>query len=96
MITKEQADVLLNDMGQTAKEVADFLKSQNIKGKLSNAQSCPVANYMISQGGEPDSAIYDRYNGRYDGNAFVIMTPTPVFQFIRDFDGGTYPELVSL
>jgi hypothetical protein len=90
MITKEQAIQLLNDMGTTADEVAAFLKSKGIKGRPCEATSCPVANYMVSQGGDPTGAVYDRYN---HGADYVVETPAPVFAFIRYFDWGKYPEL---
>lgn len=91
MITKERAIELLNSMGNTADEVAAFLKEKGIKGNRAAAGSCPVAVYMRSQGGDATAAVF----GRYGNQEYSVHVPDPVYAFIVAFDSGVYPELVE-
>ena len=89
MITEQQALELLNGMGKTADEVAAFLTEKGIKGNHATGFTCPVNNYLISQGGETTAAIYEYYVCLH----IVMLVPKPVYKFIRAFDDGKYPEL---
>lgn len=94
MMTEQQIIVdLLNAMGANAKEVAELLISVGIKGRPGSADSCPVNRYIISKGGDPGGAIFTRY---YAAQGFYFPTPQPVYDFIRAFDAGEYPELVEV
>ena len=87
---------LLNDMGETADDVAAFLKEKGITGFVRTAKQCPVANYLVNRGAEPDSVV--GANGLYYGrdhyrNAFVVQLPHGVRDFIAAFDNNQYQEL---
>jgi hypothetical protein len=92
MLNTQQALDILNGMGKTADEVADFLKAKGITGMKRESAHCPVANYLVSQGGDPRAIIYSHYVPPFDED---ITTPLPVFDFIITFDEGQYPELES-
>jgi hypothetical protein len=92
MMTEQQALDLLNGMGQTADEVAAFLKEKGITGRVALALHCPVAAYLSSQGGDIGGAVYTQYASQN----VLVKVPEPVFAFIRAFDAGKYPELVEV
>jgi hypothetical protein len=92
MLNAQQALDMLNGMGKTADEVSLFLKAKGITGKRKESTCCPVANYLISQGGHPGASIYGNY---IPPNTMDVHTPKPVFEFILAFDEGQYPELES-
>lgn len=93
---------------ETAKELADFFKHEGVKGYKGAEESCPIANWMAAQTGEsisvtgdhiaryiPDelddwiSDNYETFVGEY------YRSPTEaMMNFIIEFDGGDFPELV--
>jgi hypothetical protein len=96
MLNAQQALDMLNGMGKTADEVSLFLKAKGITGRKRDSLHCPVANYLISQGGHPEASIYGNYIAPdYVQTPTEVLTPKPVYNFILDFDEGKYPELES-
>ncbi len=84
-------------MGDTADDVASFLRQRNIAGKPEDSDECPGAVYLKSvledtqysvYVGETDvcvSLVHDRY----------LPMPPGLRMFVRCFDSGDYTDLRS-
>jgi hypothetical protein len=83
---------LLEGMGSTADEVAAFLEGQGCKGWRGTPYFCPVAQYLRLSGlTDPSvSTIMARERHKPDS---IQMLPTPVHNFVLNFDFGFYPQL---
>lgn len=91
--------VRLSALGQTADEVARNLADLGYKGTPNEAEACPVASFLEAR--YPNACSVRVANRAIVGyatdsggvSAIETMTPWGVTAFIRDFDGGAYPEL---
>lgn len=94
-VTGERVERALILLGETSAEVARTLREEGITGPPGKARLCPVAQYLCRE-----------FNAHYVCvflNAYVqqsatsddveCRTPEPVYEFIKDFDHGAYPEL---
>lgn len=79
---------LLKSIGNSEKEVANFLRKNRIKGKLGSHDYCPIANYLISKGFSNLSvnSLYISTEDLSTGIINEINTPFPVARFICLFD----------
>lgn len=89
----DQIKDLLEGMGQTHEEVADFLRGQGIKGKRGNAQKCPVAIYLSGVSGESIKVTY--VNAIDYKTCRVYRLGEAVSEFVRIFDLRWYPDLIQ-
>jgi hypothetical protein len=101
---QERVKELLDSLGETADEVADFLRSRGITGTPEDPCFCPIANLIKVEIPEAaDSFLWDtddevagffvcrNYVKAPDGE---ITPPHPVAQFIFEFDNnGAYDYL---
>lgn len=91
---------LLGGLGATPGAIADALTARGITGRREVACGCPIANFLFEQlrgismrqavVGDSDITIYLH---TYDH--ITVATPGPVTDFIRLFDGGCFPSLVT-
>lgn len=57
---------------ESANDICDFLRGQNIKGKTKDATSCAISEYMKAQGGAnstatgPDGGVYRSFDAFND------------------------------
>lgn len=86
---------LLNELGDTADEVAGTLLGKGIDGNHS-MHTCPVANYIrdntgVKVGVVPSETSYqdEWYCGRFN----YIDNPLAVRKFVKAFDEGAFPAL---
>ena len=91
-------DRLLEELGETKKEVAKKLISLGIKGKRGNCKSCPISKYLTKK--RIKNAHTSKYQvfirreiGKPAGKYFDL--PAPVYNFITAFDEGKYPHLIE-
>jgi hypothetical protein len=82
---------LLDGLGQTADEVAEFLQGQGCMGIRGHPHLCPVAHYLARMHGE-HCAVASHIVVNETHRA-VVDTPPAVRDFIVRFDAGDYPEL---
>lgn len=96
-MTDEKIISLLQEMGETSQQVADFLKQQGIKGKRYNAvgMACPVKQYLTNKGLSDCSVEpnWVRLTNPFGLLLDWVLIPYAVANFIYDFDNGKYPEL---
>lgn len=77
---------------QTPKELADYFKSEGIKGTKAGHEVCPIANWMTKTTGMRTSvaAYVIVLDVRSD---FCETSPSLLVDFMSEFDRGDYPEL---
>lgn len=87
---------LLEGMGQTADEVADFLRGQGVTGARNYMGLCPVSRYLQQALGHwllvSRTSVFS-----YQADPDERWTPLPmaVYDFIHRFDRREYGDLVS-
>ena len=89
-------ETVLNNLGNTAEEVAANLVAAKVKGYRYSTCHCPIAKYLIQQGfiavvvGVDSLGYYKGF-----GHRVGVKIPKPVSEFIQRFDtdGDTFPEL---
>jgi hypothetical protein len=88
-MNSKEAVQKLNDLGDTADQVAASLETLGIKGNPGWPGSCPVANYLVSCGANDCcvGAVSFRIGKE------VQFLPEPISQFIDDLDHGKYSQL---
>lgn len=84
----------------SAGQIAQFLEDQGITGRVKEAESCPVANYIARQTGCADALVdhlFITYGCDTASNvnqiSWVEIAGTPVGEFVADFDHGLFPKL---
>jgi hypothetical protein len=95
-VSYSTVDQALSSLGETALQVARNLHKQGIKGAKSSAGGCPIANYLRREFGRDalvnrDRVYVMRITVDEKGKSFIV--PSPVSNFIADFDNGLHPEL---
>lgn len=89
---------------QSAYEIADFFRSEGIKGFKASHNECPIANWMRETTGIYSSAAgyVVVQNGNFsplEGEKFhldFMVKVTPVMkEFMKKFDRGDFPELLK-
>jgi hypothetical protein len=101
MKTKEEVLALLVALGSTAQEVADKLVSLGIKGERKKCRTCPIAQYLISNG--VPAAFANSVGGWFVVGVevevgFYYWYPLSTYQiagvqdFVLAFDRGEYPQ----
>lgn len=94
---------------ETANDLADYLKSENVKGYKGDEDRCAIAVWLTDQTGDAVSVSGDYVSRYFDFEDDVeenmqlwellmednTRTPTPaMMEFISRFDDGDFPELV--
>ena len=102
--TTEDVERALVDLGESVDAVAATLTTQGFKGEVDDCQRCPVAVYLLAvveeladvQVGDDFCALtgYRLIDGHPQAMELRAMVPDAVYDFIHDFDGHAYPELV--
>jgi hypothetical protein len=89
---------MLNQLGQTADEVAAFLRSRNIQGVRNTVRFLnPVVRYV--QGQVADARTIDVMTGDslrilfLDGRKQEVSLPPAVKDFLDAFNRGAFPDL---
>lgn len=90
---RDQLRAALNRLGNTEREVADFLAASKIKGVRFVSDLCPIAVYLKSCGFRHvdvtgGCVLLNRIS---DGRR--VPTPKAVDEFVSRFDDGHYPAL---
>lgn len=87
---------------QNAYEIADFFKSEGIKGEKASHNKCPIAAWMRKTTGIYSSAagsIVVQNGNYYEGEEFApdfrVEATTMMADFMNKFDRGDFPELVA-
>lgn len=85
----------LSWLGDTVEEIAEGLRARGIKGKVTIANACPLANYLRIWFPNPsvwqDISCVDDVGGYY----FFADTPRIPFGFAWKFDQGDFPDLID-
>lgn len=89
---------------QSAYEIADFFRSEGIKGFKASHNLCPIATWMSKATGIYSSAadhilVQDGNFSPLEGEKFSLdfrVKVTPVMkEFMKKFDRGDFPELLK-
>lgn len=80
-------------LGDTPGEVAATLRQLGITGRQFAVSHCPVANYLREHAGMAHPNVSPRTVTTRAG--YVIQTPAPVAAFVRQFDLGYFPDLIT-
>lgn len=82
----------------SSQAIAERLKFEGVKGAMNHRFDCPIANWVKKEAGY--GVAINGLDWRLVVSADVevfsgarLMMPDAVFDFIRDFDEGRYPEL---
>jgi hypothetical protein len=99
MKSKEEVLNLLVDLGSTEDKVANKLVSLGIKGDRKKCNTCPIAQYLVSKGidGRDGNENGDEIKigigiGSYWYSLATYPQITGIYNFIRAFDRGEYPQ----
>jgi hypothetical protein len=93
---------MVNGLGNSASSVATDLGRAGVRGTPGNTAECPMARYLHAViGGESsvdqvlvfDSSVRVTRVGLRP--SLVVSLPSAVSAFIRGFDAGCFPDLVS-
>lgn len=88
----------LRELGRSSEEVAGNLAKRKIKG-THNRNTCPTAQFVkeILPEGFRFGISSSNWTVTTDGEGIIAsgLPPTPVIDFIRDFDNFQYPSLVG-
>lgn len=93
---------LLTQLGTTADQVADRLRTLEITGRRNSSDDCPIARWLrrsntafigIEVSPEEIALLID--TGDADETYEYPIPPEPVADFITSFDAGVYPDLVD-
>lgn len=81
----------------SSRQIHDFFLEQKILGRRGRAYACPVAQYVNTALGVPDYQVTcaDTAMVAVPLRAVRVQTPLAVGEFIREFDLGSYPDLVD-
>lgn len=79
-------------------EIADFLKEQGIKGLVGGITSCPLAVWMRGQTGLNVRVNYSAMKILGFNNEITdyVFNTSAIKEFIKYFDDGDYPYLVTV
>lgn len=97
----ENVDVLsvLNDMGTTSHDVAQWLTQRGYQGERTQAQACPIAvclgTYFPGIEWEVVPEAINGFDREKEEWVIELIPPRGVALFIQDFDTGHYPALVA-
>lgn len=80
-------------LGRTDDEVAATLRRLGITGRQFAVSHCPVANYLREHAGMAHPNVSPR--AVTTRNEHVTYVPAPVAGFIRAFDLGYFPDLIT-
>lgn len=95
LITRLHAELVA--LGDTADAIADRLRAKGIKGLQQDDYRCPIAHLIRTLGVE-EVAVCENAIQFLDNDCYgvEIATPEAIEQFIQNFDGGMYLDLVDL
>jgi hypothetical protein len=94
-MTAPDSLILLVALGAIADEVAATLRAGSHTGTRT-CHGCPVAAYLRAHGVEVVGVSTRTVTVRVNGVRLRISLPAPVRAFLRNFDGGRYPELLAM
>lgn len=81
---------------KSPEEIRDFLVSEGVKARLASGHQCAVAAYIRAATGKTVSVSYGAVNCYEDDRRMWLpLNSTVLSDFIWDFDGGKYPELLD-
>jgi hypothetical protein len=88
---------LISQLGALGDEqIADFLETAGVTGCPGEAACCPVANYLKSDVANVEVSVRpDDVTVSDDATSYILRMPPSVWRFIRSFDQGDYPALVT-
>lgn len=75
-------------------DVAAFLQERGVRGVPTDAESCPIASYLLAETGRLCKVAYYSAHPLHKANERYLL-PSAVGLFISEFDHGVYPELDS-
>lgn len=81
----------LEDLGDTADEVAVTLARYGVTGLRGKVRECPIARWATNLYGEPVSVGCESMSAI----TWEVSLPEAVVDFVRRFDDGLYPELLG-
>jgi hypothetical protein len=81
----------------SSRQIHDYFVEQKIQGRRGRAYACPIAQFVNDALGVADYQVTcaDTLVVAIPLRAVRVPTPPAVADFIRDFDGGSYPDLVD-
>lgn len=87
-------------------EIAQYLRDNNIKGKIASLGSCPLAQWAVSCGAQSAkvsnstftvSLVSDAdWEDVTDGDYVAMPNTAAMDLFIKKFDMGQYPDLIEV
>ncbi len=79
---------------EAAEEIREYFQFEGIKGIQKTPTSCPIANWIKYQTGLPAIVGFNIHIGYGDDGSSFNHTPMTL-EFMKAFDKGIYPELIS-
>jgi hypothetical protein len=99
---RRSLEELVQGFGTTAEGVADSLSAFGVRGTPGDVTGCAIARYMQAVvGAEPSvsevmvSEHKLRVTRRWGRFPITVNLPGAVTTFVREFDAGSYPQLVE-
>jgi hypothetical protein len=99
---RRSLEELVQGFGTTADGVADSLSALGVRGTPGDVTGCAIARYMQAVvGAEPSvsevmvSEHKLRVTRKWGRFPITVNLPRAVTAFVRDFDAGSYPQLVE-
>ena len=80
---------------QTADELRDYFKSENVKGIIGHAQNCPIATWLRKTTGHRLVTVAGQIKFIGYNNIIAFEHTKATEDFISKFDHEDYPELIS-
>lgn len=99
---RRSLEELVDGFGPTPDGVAASLEASGVRGTPGDVTGCAIARYMRAiVGGEPSvsevmvSEHKLRVTRKWGRFPITISLPRAVTSFVREFDAGSYPQLVD-
>lgn len=85
----------LRKLGSSSVEIAESLEARGIQGRVMKERDCPLANYIRVELGIESQVEFGSI--QIDGTGTFMSTGVlpGVEDFIDDFDGKAYPDLIK-
>lgn len=90
-MTPQQVRTALKQLGFSPEEVAHSLMELGIKGKIHDADHCPLAVYLLRQG----ARFITVHAHCLEFERLKVRTPSAIARFISLFDAGRWPEVIQ-
>src|SRR5918998_4563345 len=78
---------------ESADKIAEFFLREGVRGLRTEQLACPIAVFMFEQTGANIFVTPHCIGSWTAQGSFQLRTTKPLYEFIRAFDRGDYPQL---